>query len=361
MRTEIIDMFKEVVKSITSEDIVAVMHDTDPDGITSGVLVAKAIEKLRGKPIDLRISQEGGEKQMTKKTKEFLVNKGVTVVFTTDMAVDQIPEYLLELSEQAKIVVIDHHKIYQDLNEQGIVMIKAEYLNEDIVPAKYPTAKLTYDLFSQVCDLSEYDWIACIGIISDMAFDQWKDFVDAVFERYTIEKKDQIFDTDLARVGNMMSKVECYDMKKVKDCFDVLHSASSFREVLASPLQEYAGIIERELSKWRRIFLEKMKEDKQELVVFQVQSPYVIKSNLITHFGVQFPHRTLLFYQLKDGLAFISARRGDVQVKVNDLLEKSTKGLPGARAGGHPVAAGATIMEKDIGGFLQRLQVYHQE
>ena len=159
-----------------------------------------------------------------------LKEKGVTVLITTDMALDQYPKPIEEVSSFAKVIIIDHHKIYSDINSDRICMIKAEYVDESIVAAKYPTAKLCYDLFSRVVDMSKYDWISCIGVISDIASEQWKDFVNEVFAKYKVEWKDNIFDTTLGSVGSMLSLVECNDVRKVKDCFEVLNAASNFGE-----------------------------------------------------------------------------------------------------------------------------------
>jgi len=356
MRKELIDSFCERVKAITTDDVVAVLHDTDPDGITSGVLVGKGILKLRGKPIDLRVNQFHGEKQVTSDTAKLLSDKKVTVLFTTDMAVDQYPEVLLGLSKQMKIIIIDHHKIYNDVNSNEILMIKADYVDPTIVPVRYPTAKLTYDLFSKVIDMSDVDWIAAIGTITDMAYGQWGDFLDAVFLKYGVEKEQNWFDTKLGQAGSMMSQVECYDVAKVKDCFEILYSAESYQDVLDSRLKEWASVIVKELKIWKKKFQEYIDEHDEELVVFEIKCKYNIKSNLISEFGALYPHRTLLIYQIMNGKVLISSRRGDMKKECNTLLENAVKGLSDARAGGHPVAAGATVLEKDLEVFLERVK-----
>jgi len=362
MRKEVIQKFQEFVKSISKDDVVAVLHDTDPDGVSSGVVVAKAVNKLRGKPIDLRLNQKSNEKQLSDSSLELLKSKKVTFLITTDMALDQDDANLQKVASFAKVVVIDHHKIYADINSDKIVLIKAEYMDDSIVAAKYPTAKLAYDLFSSVVDISDIDWIACIGTICDIAYDQWSEFVDGVFKRYNVEMKENIFDTTLARAGVTISQVEGYDNTKIKDCFEVLYEAKSFEDVLNSRLKEWSDIFEGQLNKWIRIFEEKLEREKDhELVVFQIESELSIKSNLCTIFGLRYPHKTLILFQVKEDLVLVSARRGDRKVAVNELLEKSVTGFSEARAGGHPVAAGATLKREYLGSFLQRLQAFHEE
>ena len=45
---ELINKSLEILKNITKKDKVCVIHHTDPDGVSSGVILAKAIERLRG-------------------------------------------------------------------------------------------------------------------------------------------------------------------------------------------------------------------------------------------------------------------------------------------------------------------------
>ena len=46
--------------------------------------------------------------------------------------------------------MLDHHKIYQDLNSEDVVFIKSQYIDEDLDGSKYPVSKLSFDLFSNV-------------------------------------------------------------------------------------------------------------------------------------------------------------------------------------------------------------------
>ncbi len=51
----------------------------------------------------------------------------------------------------------------------------------------------------------------------------------------------------------------------------------------------------------------------------------------------------------------ISARRQDYKVKMNNLMEKSIKGIPNSNAGGHIPAAAAKIPKRFRGKFRKNL------
>ena len=53
--------FAIFISGISKNDRVAVMHHTDPDGVSSGVIMSKVIERTRGKKIDLRWNQGAGD------------------------------------------------------------------------------------------------------------------------------------------------------------------------------------------------------------------------------------------------------------------------------------------------------------
>ena len=72
--------------------------------------------------------------------------------------------------------MLDHHKIYQDLNSEDVVFIKSQYIDEDLDGSKYPVSKLSFDLFSNLVDLTDMEWVVCLGILGDNGFQSWEKF-----------------------------------------------------------------------------------------------------------------------------------------------------------------------------------------
>lgn len=331
------------------------MHHTDPDGVCSGVITAKAIEKIRGKKIDLRLNQRGNEIAVLEKTADKIISEKVDMLITTDLCVDQRQEFLLKIAEKCRVIVIDHHKMYRNLNDDGILMIKSMHYNDKYDGYKYPCTKLCYDLFNDILDITETDWIAVIGIIGDMGYETWKEFCDKTMDKYGIDHEKEIIKTELGKIANLISDVECYDHKKAEDCFWAIYDSENYSDIWDSEVVKYQKIIQGEKQKWENKFKEYFENHKNEnIIVFEIKSKYSIKSNLITKMSFRHEDKTFIFYQVKDGKVFISARNKKGDVKVNDLLEKACAGL--GNAGGHIVAAGATIKEKDLALFLERIK-----
>ncbi|MBI2529632.1 MAG: hypothetical protein HYW05_00630 [Candidatus Diapherotrites archaeon] len=165
-KNEAMAKFRAFVSGISAGDRVAVLHHTDADGVCSGVIAAKALEKIIGKRIGLRLTQNYGEFAVTQKTAKMLRRAGINKVVTADLSVDENPKHIKEIEEFAELLIIDHHKIYEDLNSRKTAFIKAQFISREIEPGNYPASKLCYDLFSMFVDLSDIDWIAACGILT---------------------------------------------------------------------------------------------------------------------------------------------------------------------------------------------------
>ena len=339
--------FIEFIRGIAKSDRVAVVHHTDPDGVSSGVIAAKTVERVREKKIDLRWNQRSGDIQINDDTIKTLKKHKINKVIITDLGVDQDPSTLKKVAEFADVLILDHHKIYNDVNKGNILMIKSQHVSEEIEPASYCASKLCYDLGSSVCDLDDLDWVSCIGIIGDCAYPQWKPFVDKVLKKYGIRNEKEIFDTKLGEVASLLSESESYAQENVEKCFQVLYDAKGYKDVLSSSLKRFHEKVKKEVDKWKRLVKEKA-EYYDGLIIFMVDSKYHIKSSLSTHLSFKFPHKTVIVMQPTDGMVSVSARRQDREMPMNTLLEQAIVGLEGANAGGHVPAAGGKVRQEDL-------------
>ena len=358
-KLKLMERFRSFINSITKDDIVAVLHHTDPDGICSGAVMAKLVEKARGKKIDLRINQLAGEIPVTNETVEILKSHKVTKLIITDLCVDQEPSNISEIEKFAEILVIDHHKVYNDISSEKTIFFKPDFIS-DKKSSAYPAAKLCFDLASEIEDMNEFDWIAAVGLIGDCAFNEWREFLDGVFAKYKIEKDSDIFETDLGKCASLISDAESFDTSKVEEAFNVILNSSSCADLLKSSLQKYRETIENEISYWKG----HMKEfaefyDDINLIFYIIKSKYRIKAPLNTRLSLESPNKTILLLQeSENNMIGISARRRDEKVAVNELLENAIKGLEGASGGGHIPAAGAKIRKQDLQKFKQNIIKY---
>lgn len=349
----LINRFKKFIISIKPSDRVAVIHHTDPDGVCSGVIISKVVEKVRGKKIDLRLNQKGNVHTITPKTFNLLKSKKINKLILTDLGADENPKYLKKVEKFADVLLIDHHKIYNNLSSKKTVFIKPQLFCK-IDPARYAVAKMCYDLGGLVTGVSDLDWLAAVGSIGDIATKPWTAWLNRVFKKYKIKKKKDLFRTKFGDCAILISSAESFDVKNVKLAFDTLYKAKSYKDVLKSKLKNFRKKIDDELHK----YLKQLKKNalfEKDIIYYEIKPKYHTKSPLCTILGQKYPHNSVFVVDISRNPVGISGRRSDVKIKINKSLEDACKGIPGASAGGHAVSAGATVQKKYYPKFKTRL------
>lgn len=349
----LLNRFRKFFESISKKDRVAVIHHTDPDGVCSGVIVSKLVERLRGKKIDLRHNQKGNIHFITPQTYSKLKSRKINKVIITDLTVDDFPGIVKRVEKFADILILDHHQVYHNLNSKKTVMIKPQMFC-DVLPNKYPASKLSYDLCSTLVDLSDLDWVAAIGLIGDIATEPWAKWIKNVFKRYKISPNKDFFKTKLGEASILISSAESYDIKNVKLCFALMYGAKSYRDVLKSKLAKFRKVIDDELHYYIKN-IKKLSVFEKDFIYYEVKPKYHSKSPLSTILGLKYPHKSVIIVDVRQNPVSVSARRKDAKVKINEVLGHALKGIKGASAGGHIVSAGALVPRKDFQKFKIKL------
>ncbi|MBU2100032.1 hypothetical protein KKB11_02265, partial [Candidatus Micrarchaeota archaeon] len=258
--------FKKFIED-NKEKRTAVLHHTDPDGVCSGIITAKALERITGKK-PLLFHQNPGEITVTENTVKELKEKQIQFLVSVDLSVDQNPEPIKEIEEFAKILVLDHHKTYNELNSTETLMIKSKDLT-GVEGSKYPVSKLSFDLFSDLTDLKDLDWIACIGLLGDNAYSEWKDFVDGTIEKYGFEKK--IEENILFKIKKLIESIEVMDYSKMENLINVFLSAKKPEDLMKKDLLMELEGMEKEVAFWRMEFEQKKEVFPGELIYFELK------------------------------------------------------------------------------------------
>lgn len=352
IRTDLIERLESEVKAIQPKDKIAILHHADADGTCSAVIIAKALEKLAGKRPETVIALTYAEGERYNKALPKLQKEKPDYVIIVDVSLDIDPNFFQEIEKFARIIFIDHHKIYNDLNSGKIIFIKAQYIS-DIEPSKYCASKMCFDLFGKIVPLPECSWVACLGILGDNGIEAWKEFVGESLRENGMKI------ADLHKLMDVVSSVEVVAPEKFNELFSEIYSAKKPQDLFNSGLLKYKKIYDSEMEKLLKEFKENAEIDKNlELILFEFASKYEIKSSLANKITNElYPGMTLIVIQDKgDNLLRFSGRRQDFKVKVNELLEKACKGLECAGAGGHIPAAAGKMNRGDLGKFKENLR-----
>lgn len=358
---ELINKSLEFLRNISKKDKVCVIHHTDPDGVSSGVILAKAVERLRGKKIDLRHNQKGSLHSLSNETVNLLRKKGINKLLVIDIGPEDNLETLTRAADLAEILIIDHHQIPNEVKNKRVILYKPQLVFSGIQPSTYCASKLAYDLCSKVTDLSDLDWVASIGIIGDVATKQWKDFLESVYERYKIKtNKEDWFHTDLGRAASIINSLDCFGEKYVKKSFETLYAAKSYKNILKSELTKYEKIISKEIDYWIENVDKKAEiYPELELIYYEIKPKHHVKSAISTVLSFKHPDKTLIVAGMDElEEIVISGRRQDQKVKMNELMRYAVKDIPNSAAGGHIPASGATVSRKYYPEFKRRVMEY---
>jgi len=360
-------MIEKAIKFLKScNEKSAIIYDVDGDSIGSAVIVAKTLERLFGyKSQAFPISHDlfAVDKGIYKKIKDGKIRNVIIV----DIAVDENPKYILELSKKARILIIDHHQIHKDLNKfDNILQINPFFLNSKIKPFKYCTSKLTYDICTKAAEIEDLDWLAGLGIINDYCGDRWKDFLDKIYEKYPILKEGKepySFDSNFGLIDHMVTSGYYHSgLRGCKIAYEACLEADSPLDILkartsnAMLLKEFYDEVQEDMvritTNWRKY--SEIDEDKK-LVFLKLNTKFSIKSPVSTILSIKNPNYTVIIYMRKGNFINISIRRNDGRVDCGKLAEQATKNLENANGGGHSPAAGANIMAKDWEIFRKRI------
>jgi len=349
----VLEKVDDFLRNITPEDKVCIIHDTDPDGVGSAVIMAKCIERLRGRTIDLRIPLDKAHYGLTPEMLRKIKQNQITKLITADFSAEHDLKSLKKVEKQAEVLIIDHHKLYSDYKSPKVVLYKPQFFT-DIDPSTYCTAKLAYDAAGRMTDVSDLDWMAAAACIADIATKPWKKWLASVFKKYNVPMKKELFQTEIGQVAATVSSTEVYDARLVPKCFDAFYKAKKPKDVINSSFGKYKKIIDKELKKHLKIF-EKKTEKYGDIRIYEMTSEYRIHSVLSTILGLKYPHKTIIIINKTSPIISVSARRGDKKIAVNNLLEEAIKGFKGANAGGHVPAAGAGFPKKYLKTFKKRI------
>ncbi len=342
---------KEFCSDLDKKDRVALLHHSDPDGFCSAAIVLKALKKLTGK---MPVVIENYEYADNKRAKAFLkkaAEKKTNKLIILDISIDGDPNWKRLVKPFEKVLIIDHHKLYEDLSSKKTIFIKAQFVSKR-EPSSYPCSKLCFDLVGKCAKISNADWIACIGIIGDKGYPHWKPFFKKTMKRTGL---DLFTLTDLTY---LVGATEVMAREKMNSLLLLFFEAKSPKEILRSPFSKYLEKMKMELDRQIWLCMENaLFFPELELVLYETRTVREgIKSYVVNELSELSPNRTVILIQ-DSGKKYlrVSARRQDCRIKMNELLERSIRGIPDANGGGHIPAAAARIPKRFESKFKKNL------
>lgn len=148
-------LFSEFLSRCEPSQRIVCLHDSDADGITAGVLWQRALERLRFADL-VRMAPNRERNAWTESNRALVAAHQPGRLWVLDLGAQPV-----KVLCDVPTCFIDHHR--PEGIADGDTLISAYEWNP--IPN---TSLLFYDLCRDVVDLSDLDWIAAIGTLSDL-------------------------------------------------------------------------------------------------------------------------------------------------------------------------------------------------
>lgn len=335
------------LRGVKPTDDIVIIFNNDADGICACALIEKYIEKIGGRKPYIISQPMPMDKNIIRRLQTTLPNK---LIFL-DLAVDQQQGILKKIGSICDILIIDHHKVYKDLTGKNVVHYNPRFKNSKTYQS---TSYLIYKIISKITDISEYLWIAGIGMIFDYDLSYSQDLVDEIKKKYSIKDMRK---SVLAKWSAMISAsratkaLSCeqtvHMLENVKyfmdfsNINDVDKMEKSYQEIS----NEIAAIMDDAESNSERI---------GKIIFYEIKSKFNLASDISTRFSEKHKDNLVVIYEKKESKIKVSARNQSNKIDAGAALKRATYGLK-ASGGGHEAAAGATLKPGDWGKFKENL------
>lgn len=165
--------FAAFVETLPRDARVLVFHDFDADGVTAGVVLQRALERLGFTAVQRRAPTRERD-AWSEPNRQLIAAAEAEALFVLDLGSRDEP-----LAAGVRCCLIDHHR--PDGVPPGALLITA--YTWDPIPN---TSLMVYDLCTPLADVTDLDWIAAIGALSDVGERAPFSLLAAVRERYTM-------------------------------------------------------------------------------------------------------------------------------------------------------------------------------
>lgn len=327
---------------------ISLIFDLDTDGVCSAKIVFEAVNRMQKEISDFFPSASGNLND------DSLINglknaePDLIIIVDDELRKDS----LIVKNFNCNIIIIDHHSI-QDLPVGDNIHYFNLKIDNDLTYT--PACKYCFDLFSEIVDIKDLDWVSAIGIISDSGAIHHKEFLKKVFSKYSQEikeDKDYLSDSFFGYLGDIINTGKVIKgndgalmaLRILKDSStpqNFLENAYELRQ-----LCDEVNLYLKEMS----LDFESRKEayENLDLYFYTFNPKYKIGSILSTIVSFKHPDKTVIIFSKKSKIISISYRRQDKMVDMNLLARQSIKGLRRAGGGGHVPAAGGHVQANDL-------------
>lgn len=356
-----VQQFVDKVQSLRSDDVAVIIHDSDADGITSGLLV-RAMLMDRGIRVEDMISHVNRAFMLQPAHIERIVACKPTIIFSTDLDLATLQGFS-ELYERVSVplVIQDHHTVnpWYATQQDRIVYVNPIEMTDTHEGAQYCSAKFMYDLCSQLQDMSAYRYLAAIGILGDNNAKTWHDFLVAFVAQeglaIDVQEPQGWYQTQLSKPMGLIFCSTAIDQEAFTNVLKIFSEARNFADLLEAAKHNPYDYVQKELNSYIQRYPEYVTHyPEHNLHVFHVDSPYHIASVLTTILSQKELDAVWLSAHPQGDFMRMSARNQSSRYHLGNMMRQLCGQFPDGNGGGHIPAAAGRVRLADFDAFLTR-------
>lgn len=246
-----------------------------------------------------------------------------------------------------KTLVMDHHEPPADFSSESVIHVNTHFFSKKY----YPASKLVYDYFEKAGynNVKKYKWLAGVGTVSDKGGEEWKEFIDEIYNEHPSLKREKGlygFESELGEIGKRLtSAITYYGRTRADTVMDIIAGTESPDELLESKeLKVLNDRIQAKVMKAVKHFKEK--SESHGTVVFCKSADKQLKSITATILSMEEPDNVFVIYSINKSYVFFSMRHSSSRINLSKMLKRISNEIPGMKAGGHAGATGGVLKKK---------------
>lgn len=149
------EAFRRFLAGCRPGDRIAIVHDSDADGVSAGVVLERALERANFTDVH-RIIPDRFRDAWAVTNRARIEAARPDVLLVLDLGVRDEP-----LATNARTCFVDHHHPDGDAPHATVIS------GYDLDPIRN-TSLMVFDLCSSIADVSDLDWISVLGVVSDL-------------------------------------------------------------------------------------------------------------------------------------------------------------------------------------------------
>ena len=323
------------------KDKVALIHDSDPDGICSATVLLRSMKNLGMEPNLIIASSPDGVKR------DGVLVKGFNKIIILDLAPHLYTKSLEEgIKSGISFLIFDHHMVYE-MNSEKIYYVNPRLFESTIY---MPTSYLVFKYYQRLFDTKDLEWIAAIGTVADYGIK--RETEDLLTKFLTKKDYEDVWKSEFGKAAiKLNASISILGAKKCLQVMLKLKSFEKFNKV--AEFKKAADKFESELKKRQAEVRRKAEvHAKEGLVISFVETKFDHIASTISSMmsrEEKYKGMTFLLFEKKGDVYKIHGRSQEGRVDIGRLFEKLGIG------GGHVQAGGASIDASELPKFKNLL------